>query len=75
MSNTMKIVTALVLAVAFRLVGGLLGEVAAALCVIAALAFGVAAWRRDNPRPGEELSDEEAHRIEAEKLARFSTKP
>jgi len=71
-STTLKIVIALFLAVVFRLAGGLLGEIAAIVCFLAAVSIGAVAWRRTHPRPEEQLDDEQAYRIEEEKLARYA---
>jgi hypothetical protein len=71
-STTLKIVIALFLAVVFRLAGGLLGEIVAVICFLVAASIGALAWRRTHPRPEEQLDDEQAYRIEEEKLARYS---
>jgi hypothetical protein len=70
-STTLKIVIALFLALVFRLAGGLLAEIAAIVCFLAAVSIGAVDWRRTHPRPEEQLDDEQAHRIEEEKLARY----
>ncbi len=71
MSTTFKIVVLLFLAVLFRVLGGLLGEIAAVFCFLAAVSIGALAWQRSHPRPEEQLDDQKAHRIEDEKLAHF----
>ena len=72
MSTTFKIVVLLFLTVLFRVVlDSLLGEIASDVCFLAAVSIGALAWRRSHPRREEQLDDQEAHRIEDEKLARF----
>ena len=71
MSTTLKIVVLLFFAVLFRVLGGLLGEVAAIVCFLAAISIGALAWQRRHPRTEEQLNDDEAYRIEENKLASY----
>jgi hypothetical protein len=71
-STTLKIVVLLFLGVLFRVLGGVIAEILALVCFLAAVTIAALAWRRTHPRPAEQLEDAEAHRIEEEKLARYS---
>jgi hypothetical protein len=55
-----------------RVPGGLIFEILALTCFLAAATIAPLAWRQAHPRPGQRLEAAGAHRIEEEKLARYS---
>ena len=70
----LSFVTAVFLAVLLRVVfGGLIPEVLSLVCWLTAIIIATKIWRLGHPTA--ELADEEANRIEEEKLARYGLSP